>query len=585
MNPIVRLAASATPGDRKFILVAGAGVSKDAGVPTAWDLMLKTAGLLYASEVDKVDPLIDLKKWFLQSEYAELPYSELIGQIYPNYPDQQRFLKEYLNDHKTGEAHTLIAELARRGIIRAVVTTNFDHFIEKALEDKGLEPQVISTEEDLMHSEPLIHCKAIRVYKPHGTLGRGALRNTPSDLERLSPKMESGLVRILSDHGVIVLGYAGEDEGMARVLDQRDCNYYPLFWVDPLPPAGKRKELIDRKQYNTISCDGAGQFIRDYLKLIDRLDSLAPETGKGPSVLDLQYELRALKQPIRPIFKEFLQSLLADIEDKRPDFSQFEHYDEAIVNQIVQSLPLTYRFAEASVSASKAENMDALREIYDFFGGVLRLHETPEGFSRVFRESDYDGFRFIGYEMFVSLVASIIRYDHWDLLGEILAEDLFVEKQHQSRYENFVRVSRFVNSLDEQRNRRLNLQRISVMADMLKDRFTNTELSEQISHKEFLEADYFLFVRTVCHEENLQYLYNVWCPRASVWLDHAPSYIVRSESEKYLRRILPATGFTDPEEFTKNLQEKHGAFERYFQSGWKESPLRYVDLSKLGSRK
>jgi len=246
LNPIVRLAASATPGDRKFILLAGAGVSKDAGIPTAWDLMLKTAGLLYASDNEQIDPSVDLEQWFLQSKYVDLPYSELIEQIYPHYPDQQQFLKEYLEDHKVGESHLLIAELARRGIIRAVVTTNFDHFIEKALEEKGLNPQVISTEEDLQHSEPLIHCDAIRVYKPHGTLGRGALRNTPEDLRKLSSRMETELIRILSDHGVIVLGYAGADEGMARVLDQRSSNYYPLFWVDPMHPEGKRKGQVRR---------------------------------------------------------------------------------------------------------------------------------------------------------------------------------------------------------------------------------------------------------------------------------------------------------------------------------------------------
>ncbi len=47
-----------------------------------------------------------------------------------------------------------IAEMARRGIIRAIVTTNFDHFtVEKALEKRGLEVQVISTDEDLENTE------------------------------------------------------------------------------------------------------------------------------------------------------------------------------------------------------------------------------------------------------------------------------------------------------------------------------------------------------------------------------------------------------------------------------------------------
>jgi hypothetical protein len=102
MNPIVRLAATALPGDRKFILFAGAGLSKDAGIPTAWDLMLKTAGLLFASENQQIDATVDLHAWFVASKYSLMTYAELIAQIYPNYPDQQQFLKEYLTQHKTG---------------------------------------------------------------------------------------------------------------------------------------------------------------------------------------------------------------------------------------------------------------------------------------------------------------------------------------------------------------------------------------------------------------------------------------------------------------------------------------------------
>jgi hypothetical protein len=585
MNPIVRLAATALPGDKKFILFAGAGLSKDSGIPTSWDLMLKTAGLLYASETQEVDAKIDLQQWFLASKYSHMAYSDLIDQIYPKHTEQQQFLAEYLSAHKAGEAHLLVAELARRGIIRAIVTTNFDHCLEKALEEKGVESQPISTDEDLQHSEPLIHCRAVRIYKPHGTLGRGALRNTPKDLDALSTAMHKELVQVLSEHGVIILGYSGQDKGIQRVLDERNSNFYPLFWVDPHMPSGEAKAIMERKEYTYIQCEGASQFIRDFLKLIDRLDALAPKTGRGPTVPDLQYEIKNAQQPITPFYQEFLASLLADIEATRPDFTKFAEYDDAIVSQIVSLVPMTYRFLEASVIAAKAQNSDALKSLYRFFGDVRKLYDVPEGFAGTFRRADFDGFKFVGYEMFVGLIASIIRYDQWALLGELLDEDLFVDKTQDGRYESFVRVSAYVASLDEIRNKRLNLNRVSVMADMLKERFTKSELSELVTHKEFLEADYFLFMRTVCHQDDVKYLQNVWCPRSTVWLDRTPGYIVRAESARYLNRMLPATGFAKSEEFISNLKAKHVAFEQYFRSGIVDSPLRFVNLDSLGTRK
>lgn len=586
MNPLVKLAASALPGEKKYILFAGAGVSKDAGVATAWDLMLKTAGIIYAAENENIDSNINLEEWFTQSDYAQWEYAKLISHIYPNYPDQQAFLKEYLTNYEIGQAHLGIAELARRGIIRAIITTNFDHFIEKALEEKGLDIQVISTDEDLGHSEPLIHCKAIRIYKPHGTLGQGALKNTPKDLERLSPLMEEELIKILNEHGVIFLGYAGQDQGIQEVFKKRHFNRYPIFWVNLNQPEGEIKNILEKSDYSYIACEGANQFIEDYLKMLERLKALAPEVGKGPSIPDLQQAVRNAEQPSGVIFTEYLDVLLSDLEKTKPDFSQHEEYDDAIVAQIENGIHITYRFIEATLLASKYGNSEGIQSLYDFFGKAIRTYDTPDGFSGGFRRTDFDGFKFLVYEMFVSLISLLLRYSHWDMLGKILNEDLFVEKKYyDSNYVSFEHISEYTESLDTIRNKRLGLKRISVMGDMIKERFTNSQLSQLLSHKDFLEADYFLFMRTVCHNENIEYLYDVWCPRACVWLKHTPSYIVKAERKRFLDAMLPATGFSNEAIFKENFIKKHEAFTRYFSSGMKRDPLDSYDLNNLGTRR
>ena len=95
---------------------------------------------------------------------------------------------------------------------------------------------MISNDDDLKHSEPLIHCKSFRVYKPHGSIGVGRVRNTPADVQKLSPRMENELVRVLRDHGLIVLGYSGSDEGILKVFRRRKQRFYPTFWVNPTEP-------------------------------------------------------------------------------------------------------------------------------------------------------------------------------------------------------------------------------------------------------------------------------------------------------------------------------------------------------------
>jgi hypothetical protein len=584
MNPLVKLVASALPGEKKYIIFVGAGVSKDAGIPTAWDLMIKTAGLIYAAESKEIDPDINLEDWFIKSKYAQMEYSQLIEQIYPKYPDQQSFFKDYLNKKEIGKAHKGIAELARREIIRAIITTNFDHYIERALEEKGLAIQVISTDEDLKNSEPLIHCKSIRIYKPHGDLGHGALKNTPKDLEKLSPLMEEELIKILSEHGVIVIGYAGFDKGIQQILQKRSYNYYPLFWVNPKPPEGKIKEVLEKKDYTYIPCTGASQFIDDFLKLIERIEDIAPEAGKGPTISDLKYAFSSEKEPVKPIYLDFLKNVFNDLKKTKPDFSKFSEYDDAIVAQVKEGIPISYRFIEAVLLASKYNELGVFEIIYEFFGNVLKLYDVPEDFSGSYRETDFDGFIFLGYEMFVSFIASLIKHDKWEAIGEILKSDLFIERKYESKYVPFKFISRHVRSLDDIRNGRLKLNRISLIADYYKERFTESELSQLIDHREFLEADYFLFMRTVCYEDNLEYLRKTWCPRSCVYLHTPPKYIIKAQSRKFLEKLIVATGFSSSNEFIERLKNNHSAFNMYFRRGWIEDPLRDFDLNSIGTR-
>jgi len=373
MNPIVKLAASALPGEKKYILFVGAGVSKDAGIPTAWDLMLKTAALLYASDNPGSAPPKDIGAWFEKSQYAQMTYPELIGGIFSNYPDQQSFMEEQLGRHPHGEAHRLIAEMARRGIIRAIVTTNFDTCLEKALEEKGVELQILSNDKDVEDSEPLIHCKKLRIYKPHGTLGHGAIRNTPRDLEQLSPEMERQLTQVLGEHGVIILGYAGADKGIQRVLQARNHFRYPLFWVNPQPPNETIDAFLKQRGHTYIACTGASAFLKSYFQLLDRLNELAPDSVKGPTISDIEVAFRTGDQAIGALYDDYLDALFNDLKRTQPDFSQYEEYDDAVYSQVEAGMSLTARICECALLAGKNDRSEASESIYKFFGKCLGI--------------------------------------------------------------------------------------------------------------------------------------------------------------------------------------------------------------------
>lgn len=573
MDPIVRLAASALPDEKKFVLFAGAGVSKDAGVPTAWDIMLATARLLYAAEMhsqqkdtDSAANLTDakLEEWFTNSNYARMAYADLIGQLYPLSPDQQTFLEGQLGEKKIGDSHKGIAALAKKGIIRAIVTTNFDPYIEDALREAGLKFQVTSTDEDIEASEPLIQCRRVRVYKPHGTLGRGKLKNTPRDLSELTPLMHQELVRVLSEHGVMVLGYSGSDEGIQRVFEERRYTQYPLFWINRRPPEGKIADILGTKDYTFLRCVGASQFIGDFLHLQSRLqDMTAVTTRSRVTLADLQSALRPETEPVAKPLGDYLSSIVTDMKRIQSDATAARHtpsdFDETIVQQIGEGLPLSRRFLEAALLASRYNNTEAIKALYQFFGDALQFANSPHmPPAEISSDFDSDAVRFLIYEMFVGFVAILMRDNNWEQLGQLLEEKVYVQKEYAgSGYVSYRHINLPVRSIDSLRNARLKSKRLSLVSDMLNERISRGALSGLIAWQEFTDADHFLFAHSMCRIQREKPPWNVWCPKSGYYFKKLPDYILRGQDASYGDRVATALGRVSFHDFIQLIKQEH----------------------------
>jgi hypothetical protein len=129
----------------------------------------------------------------------------------------------------------------------------------------------------------------------------------------------------------------------------------------------------------------------------------------------------------------------------------------------------------------------------------------------------------------------------------------------------------------------MGLRSFSVVAKYIKDRFENSDIFKLLSHKNFLEADYFLFMRTICNEESKR---NIWIPQSCVDLRNVPTYLEKAESNSFLEKLLLALGFENKkEEFIKTISEKHGIFYDLFARTPVDDPLDFYDFNKIGKRR
>ncbi|MGC2457757.1 MAG: SIR2 family protein [Gallionellaceae bacterium] len=171
------------------------------------DLIRKTARL----EGEDCEP--DPAEWFRQKYDKEPDYSKLLDEIAKTQTERQQLLRGYFEPNEEerteglklpGVAHKAIARLVAAGYLRVIVTTNFDRLIEKALDDLGVAPTIISTVDQVEGALPLAHSGAT-VIKLHGDYLDTRIRNTETELAAYDSALDKLLDRVFDEYGLIRL--------------------------------------------------------------------------------------------------------------------------------------------------------------------------------------------------------------------------------------------------------------------------------------------------------------------------------------------------------------------------------------------
>lgn len=292
INPMISLAVNMADGKRRFVLFCGAGISKDAGIATGKDILLNTLGKIYQQEFQKESySREDVLGWFEKNkDLHDMPYSKILDQIYPGMEQRRLYLNNFFENKQPGEIHMLIAKMVQLGLIRFIITTNFDNLLEKALDSEGLKDKisVLSTNDQAKNSDTWDKVEVCRIYKIHGDKDQGTIRNSPKELKKLDRYIEKDLQELINRHGVIVLGYSGEDEGVLRCFERREYHRYPICWQYRDEPNKDVLRIMNNQEGTLIHNESASSFLHE---LLDRIE-LIRRTSENDSleVLKTRYE-------------------------------------------------------------------------------------------------------------------------------------------------------------------------------------------------------------------------------------------------------------------------------------------------------
>jgi len=290
IDPKISLAFSIYSNKGAYALLLGSGISRSCGVPTGWEIVLDLVRKVAKLEGEDCDP--NPAEWFMNKFGVEPDYSGLIDIIAKSPTERQQFLRAYFEPiseeqeqslKSPGAAHKAVAQLVASGYIRVILTTNFDRLIERALEEIGIPPTVISTPDQIMGALPLVH-SGVTVVKLNGDYLDTRIKNTALELATYDDGTNRLLDRILDEYGLVVCGWSAEwDAGLRAAIERCPSRRFTTFWAvhSGLSEAGHR--LAQFCKAELIQIPDANHFFEDLwenVRTLNEMNSPHPLSAK-----------------------------------------------------------------------------------------------------------------------------------------------------------------------------------------------------------------------------------------------------------------------------------------------------------------
>jgi hypothetical protein len=286
LDPLLSLALALQNTKGGYALLLGSGISRAAGVPTGWEVVEDLVRRVAAADGEAAAKLVndDPAGWYVSTYHEPPAYSTLLERLASTPTERRELLRRYFEpsaeERDQGlkvptQAHRAIARLIRDGVVRVVLTTNFDQLLETALRDEGVTPAVVSTPDAVRGMMPL-HLAPATIVKLHGDYLDTRIKNTPSELAEYGLAFDQLLDRVLDEYGMVVAGWSAEWDGALRSAFERAPNRrFTTFWAAHGEATAEANRIIEQRQARLIEIESADKFFDDVTEKVAALESMA----------------------------------------------------------------------------------------------------------------------------------------------------------------------------------------------------------------------------------------------------------------------------------------------------------------------
>ena len=376
--------------------------------------------------------------------------------------------------------------------------------------------------------------------------------------------------------------YENQDqEKFVAVVCEKDIEEKPI-----LPTYYRSRIYIDLSDVDRYA-DNFEQLLR---WIFDKPLYVKPKIGSRPSFLSegdhvslgttaifrrCVDAIRNQKAYAEGAFDEYCNMFATNFERFRLSKPDGE-FDDAVVKSIGEFLPYRNEAIQLFITVAQyAPSEEFSQRLHRLFEDLFPFIGRPEDASQ-WRELDSDNYKFLVHELFLYAMAIFLKFDRLDQANCFLQQQYYLKES--SRYGksvmvNFTALREYMPSL-EHRNKRLGLGRLSVRADLLKERCAGTG----IDFRYLLQADFVAFMRAQIEAE---VEYDTWWPETLVYLGNFNSPLeifARSASRAYFDKAKVLLAIETPKDLEPLLNN--------YRNGSRELPRwefkRFSPASLLG---
>lgn len=208
-----------------FAVLIGAGVSRSAGILMACEIIDALLTDLYKRDVKEMKgrhaKIPTREQWMASEKWIQTStnlYSDVLERRFPSQGQREKYFKRLIKGKKPTPGHRYIANIATHGYFTVTFTPNFDKLAERAVGRTGVDPFVVSHDRDAKGAPS--NSALIKILKLHGDYLYSNLQNLGSETRKLRKNMKDKFQNFLLNRGLIVVGYAGNDDSILGPLEK-----------------------------------------------------------------------------------------------------------------------------------------------------------------------------------------------------------------------------------------------------------------------------------------------------------------------------------------------------------------------------